>query len=104
MATAQQVAQDKQEKMRRFAAAVRRGRSIESAAGTAGVSVPTVARWRAKDAALDRQIRAVLTGRMTPQEAVRRLDEFVRAAEALGETDVDVSDMVGPSGGAESSA
>ncbi|WP_419933191.1 hypothetical protein [Candidatus Poriferisodalis sp.] len=96
MATTKQLAQERQEKMRRVVAAVRCGLTIESAAGAAGISVRTVARWRAKDAAFDRQVKAALADRMTPQEAVRRLDEIVRTAEALGETDVDQSDMDGP--------
>lgn len=82
--------------MRRIVTAVRCGLTIESAARAAGASVRTVARWRAKEAAFDRQIEAALADRMTPQEAVRRLDEFVRTAEALGLTDIDQSDMDGP--------
>lgn len=53
--------------------------------------------WRSAGQTLDQQIKvAVAVSRVTPEEAILRLENLAIRADQANETDIDFSDMDGP--------
>lgn len=91
------VQRDRQQVKQRIVESVRAGDSAGAAARAASISERTVSRWRSADQVFDQLIKVAFAfSQMTPEEAILRLENLAQRADQAGKTDVDYSDMDGP--------